>query len=329
MNRDRRITREELKIAVHDAYFSIKDNKDGKNADYIPYLASVDKDLFGIAVCLPDGEMITVGDCSYRFGIESISKVATAILVLKDYGSGTLLDMIGADATGMPFNSVLAILLENEHPSTPLVNAGAISAVSMVCPVGNSRGKWDAIVKNIAELCGSEVTLIDELYRSESVSNHNNRAIAWLLKSYNRIYDEPEMSLDLYTRQCSLGVTATQLSIMAGTIACGGYNPTTGKRVFDEIYAEKVTSLLASVGLYEHTGDWMFSCGIPAKSGVSGGIIGVLPGIFGIAVFAPPIDSSGNSVKGQLALKQIMENLRLHIFNGKRAVIVEEKAVTL
>ena len=119
MNRDRRITREELKIAVHDAYFGLKDNKDGKNADYIPYLASVDKDLFGIAVCLPDGEMITVGDCSYRFGIESISKVATAILVLKDYGSGTLLDMIGADATGMPFNSVLAILLENEHPSTP------------------------------------------------------------------------------------------------------------------------------------------------------------------------------------------------------------------
>ena len=181
MKRVRRITKDELKIAVHEAYLKFKDNSDGHNADYIPYLANVDSKLFGISVCLPDGETITVGDCNYRFGIESISKVATALLVLKEYGCETLLDMIGADATGMPFNSVLAILLENEHPSTPLVNAGAISAVSMVCPVGNSRGKWEAIKDNIDRLCGSEVTLIDELYRSESVSNHNNRAIAWLL----------------------------------------------------------------------------------------------------------------------------------------------------
>ena len=197
MKRDRRITKDELKIAVHDAYLKFKDRNDGHNADYIPYLANIDSKLFGIAVCLPDGDTITVGDCDYRFGIESISKVATAILVLKEYGCETLLDMIGADATGMPFNSVLAILLENEHPSTPLVNAGAISAVSMVSPVGNSRGKWEAIKENIEKLCGSEVTLIDELYRSESVSNHNNRAIAWLLKSYNRIYDEPELSLEI------------------------------------------------------------------------------------------------------------------------------------
>lgn len=327
MNRDRRITREELKIAINEAYISFKNNKAGKNADYIPYLANVDSDLFGIAVCLPDGETITVGDSDHVFGIESISKVATAALVLKDYGSETLLDMIGADATGMPFNSILAILLENEHPSTPLVNAGAISAVSMVRPVGNSCGKWEAIQQNIAELCGSEVHLIDELYRSESVSNHNNRAIAWLLKSYDRIYDEPDLSLDLYTRQCSLGVTARQLSIMAATIACGGYNPITGKRVFPATMASRVTSLMASVGFYERTGDWMFSCGIPAKSGVGGGIIGVLPGIFGIAAFSPPIDAAGNSVRAQLAIRHIMENLRLHIFNGERAVMVEGKPV--
>ena len=325
MNRDRRITREELKIAINEAYISLKDNKDGKNADYIPYLANIDSKLFGIAVCMPNGEIITVGDCNYEFGIESISKVATAILVLKDYGSETLLDMIGADATGMPFNSILAILLENEHPSTPLVNAGAISAVSMVRPVGNSRGKWEAIQQNIAELCGSEVHLIDELYRSESVSNHNNRAIAWLLKSYGRIYDEPEMSLDLYTRQCSLGVTAKQLSVMAATIACGGYNPTTGKRIFPTTIASKVTSLIASVGFYEHTGDWMFSCGIPAKSGVGGCIIGVLPGILGIAAFSPPIDDAGNSVRAQLAIREIMKKLNLHIFNGERVMMAEIK----
>lgn len=327
MYRDRRITREELKIAVNEAYKRFKGEKAGHNADYIPYLDKVDSNLFGIAVCLNDGEVISVGDCNYRFGIESISKVATALLVLKEYGPETVLDMIGADATGMPFNSVLAILLENEHPSTPLVNAGAISAVSLVRPVGDSRGKWEAITENIARLCGSEARLIDELYKSESVSNHNNRAIAWLLKSYSRIYDDPELALDLYTRQCSLGVTATQLSIMAATIAFGGYNPVTKRQVFPSSVSEKMTSMIATVGMYEHTGDWMFRTGLPAKSGVGGGIVGVLPGIFGIAAFAPPIDSSGNSVRAQLALRYIMEELRLHIFNGERAVVVEKEPI--
>lgn len=327
MYRDRRITREELKIAVNEAYKRFKGEKAGHNADYIPYLDKVDSDLFGIAVCLNDGEVISVGDCNYRFGIESISKVATALLVLKEYGPETVLDMIGADATGMPFNSVLAILLENEHPSTPLVNAGAISAVSLVRPVGDSRGKWEAITENIAQLCGSEARLIDELYKSESVSNHNNRAIAWLLKSYSRIYDDPELALDLYTRQCSLGVTATQLSIMAATIAFGGYNPVTKRRVFPSSVSEKMTSMIATVGMYEHTGDWMFRTGLPAKSGVGGGILGVLPGIFGIAAFSPPIDGSGNSVRAQLALRYIMDELRLHIFNGERAVVVEKEPI--
>ncbi len=329
MNRDRRITREELKAAVNAAYTSLKENREGRNADYIPYLANVDSQLFGIAVCLPGGETITVGDSNYRFGIESISKVATAILVLKEYGAETLLDMIGADATGMPFNSVLAILLENEHPSTPLVNAGAISAVSMVRPVGNSRGKWEAIERNIEELCGSRAPLIDELYRSESVSNHNNRAIAWLLKSYNRIYDDPEMSLDLYTRQCSLGVTAKQLSIMAATIALDGYNPVTKREVFPKNLASKVTALMSTTGFYERTGDWMFSVGIPAKTGVGGGIIGVLPGTFGIAAFAPPIDSAGNSVKAQLAIRHIMKELRLSIFSSERVQMVEGRPVCI
>ena len=323
MDRDRRITREELKAALYEAYRRFKGNSGGKNADYIPYLANVDKDLFGISICLKDGEVLTVGDCNYRFGIESISKVATALLVLKEYGPETIIDMIGADATGMPFNSILAILLENEHPSTPLVNAGAISAVSMVCPVGNSRGKWESILNNINELCGCKVQLIDELYKSESTSNHNNRAIAWLLKGYERIYDDPEISLDLYTRQCSLGVTAKELSIMAATIACGGYNPVTKRKVFPPLLTEKITSMIATVGMYEYTGDWMFKCGLPAKSGVGGGIMGVLPGIFGIAAFAPPIDKAGNSVKSQLALRYIMEQLRLNIFNGKRIVVVE------
>ena len=229
---DKKVTLAQLKEVVQEAYDQVKTNTGGKNADYIPYLANVNKDLFGISVCLLNGQTIHVGDTDYRFGIESVSKVHTAILALRQYGAKEILDKIGADATGLPFNSIIAILLENDHPSTPLVNAGAISACSMVQPIGDSAKKWDAIVGNVTDLCGSAPQLIDELYKSESDTNFNNRSIAWLLKNYNRIYDDPDMSLDLYTRQCSLGVTALQLSIAA---MCGvglgitfNYNGSTG-----------------------------------------------------------------------------------------------------
>lgn len=309
------ISKEQMRSLINEAYEKIKDDKAGKNADYIPYLARVDSKLFGIAACMPDGEIIAVGDCDYIFGIESVSKVMTAILILEQYGADTILHLIGADATGMPFNSVMAILLEKNHPTTPLVNAGAISAVSMVRPVGNSDDKWKAIVDNIERLCGERPRLIEELYKSESVSNFNNRAIAWLLKHYNRIYDDPDMSLDLYTRQCSLGITAKQLAICGATIANSGVNPVTKEKVFDKRLAPKITAMLAAVGFYEHTGDWMFTSGLPAKTGVGGGIMGVLPGRFGIAAFAPPLDGSGNSVKAQKALRYIMNRLETGVYN--------------
>lgn len=310
------ISKERMRSLIDEAYEKFKDDKTGKNADYIPYLARVDSKLFGIAACMPDGEIIAVGDCDYIFGVESVSKVMTAILILEQYGADTILHMIGADATGMPFNSVMAILLEKNHPTTPLVNAGAISAVSMVRPVGNSDDKWKAIVDNIERLCGERPRLIEELYKSESVSNFNNRAIAWLLKHYNRIYDDPDMSLDLYTRQCSLGITARQLAICGATIANGGINPVTKEKVFEKRLAPKITAMLAAVGFYEHTGDWMFTSGLPAKTGVGGGIMGVLPGRFGIAAFAPPLDGSGNSVKAQKALRYIMNKLETGIYNS-------------
>ena len=207
---DKKISVSQIKEAAQEAYEMYKSNTDGKNADYIPYLANIDKNLFGISICLLDGSIIQLGDSEYRFGIESVSKVHTAVLALRQYGAQKLLQMIGADATGLPFNSIMAILLEKDHPSTPLVNAGAITACSMVQPVGDSNKKWEAIVSNITDLCGSAPQLIDELYKSESATNFNNRSIAWLLKNYNRIYDDPDMSLDLYTRQCSLGITAAQ-----------------------------------------------------------------------------------------------------------------------
>ena len=320
---EKKISISQIKEVAQQAYNEVKGQTGGKNADYIPYLANIDSKLFGLSICLMNGQTINIGDTDYRFGIESVSKVHTAILILRQYGAQKVLDMIGADATGLPFNSIIAILLENDHPSTPLVNAGAISACSMVQPAGNSDKKWDAIVGNVTDLCGSAPQLIDELYKSESDTNFNNRSIAWLLKNYNRIYDDPDLSLDLYTRQCSLGVTALQLSIAAGTIANGGVNPVTKKEVFDAVLAPKITAMIAAVGFYEHTGDWMYTSGIPAKTGVGGGVMGVLPGQFGIAAFAPPLDGAGNSVKAQLAIQYVMNKLGLNVFSDNHLIVAD------
>ena len=317
------ISYSDIKECVDEAYDKFSNETGGKNASYIPFLAKVPSTLFGISVCLPDGQLIEKGDTAFRFGIESISKVPTALLVMKQSGADKVLKRIGADATGMPFNSIIAIMLENEHPSTPLVNAGAIAACSMVEPTGISRDKWSAIISFIEALCGSKVDVIDELYRSESATNFNNKAIAWLLKNYNRIYDNPDMALDLYTRQCSLGITAQQLGIAAGTIANNGVNPVTKQTVFEASLAPKITSMISTVGFYEHSGDWMYTAGIPAKSGVGGGVMAVLPGVMGVSAFAPPLDEAGNSVKAQSAIKFIMNKLGLGVFNGDNVTITE------
>lgn len=318
------LTHSRIKEAVEEAYNECKDIKGGHNADYIPFLANIDPNLFGISLTLPDGTQFNVGDTEYKFGIESVSKVLTAILVLKQQGAEAVLKQIGADATGLPFNSIFAILLENDHPSTPLVNAGAITACSMVEPKGDSWGKWEAIINNFTALCGSEAQVLDELYKSESETNFNNRSIAWLLKNYNRIYDDVPMSLDLYTRQCSVGITASQLSVCAGTIANGGLNPVTKEQVFAKELAPKITTLISTVGFYQNTGDWLYTSGIPAKSGVGGGVLGVLPGVFGVAAFAPPLDPAGNSVKAQAAVKAVMNKLGLGVFNGDRVTVVAD-----
>ncbi len=305
-----------IEEAVNEAYATVKDMEGGRNADYIPYLADVDPNLFAICLTLGDGSQISAGDVDAIFGIESVSKVPTAILAMEQAGADAVLDRIGANATGMPFNSITAILLENDSASTPLVNAGAIAACSMIEPIGDEFAKWDAFRHNRTAMGGSALTFIEELYRSEASNDSNNRAITWLLKSYDRIYDDPNMSLDLYTRQCSLGVTTEQLSIMAATIAFDGRNPATGEQAFPFELASKATSLMTTVGFYQNTGNWIFKTGIPAKSGVGGGILGVMPGLFGIAAFAPPLDDAGNSVKAQAAIKHIMGKLGLSIFSG-------------
>lgn len=323
------ISKSTLQHTIEEAYIAYRGDKGGHNADYIPYLANIDSNLFGICICLADGTVLEVGDTQYAFGIESVSKVHTAILVLRQLGAQTLLEKIGADATGLPFNSIEAILLEKDHPSSPLVNAGAISACSLVEPVGDAKRKWNAIVDNITDLCGSKPKLIQELYKSETATNFQNKSIAWLLKEYSRIYDDPDMSLDLYTRQCSLGITAQQLAISAATIAFDGINPVTNERVFDSGLSPKIVSLISTVGFYQHTGDWVYTSGIPAKTGVGGAVMGVLPGLFGICAFSPPLDGAGNSVRAQQAIKYICNSLGLNIFSTNNFVIAEAERCTL
>ena len=319
---ERTITVSDIRKAAQEAYNEAKGVKGGANADYIPYLANIDPELFGLSITLTDGTSFNFGDTEYRFGIESVSKVPTAILAMIQHTPDGVLERIGADATGLPFNSIFAILLENDHPSTPLVNAGAIAACSMIAPQGATDDKWKAITDNITALCGSAPELIDELYESETATNFNNRAISWLLKNYGRIYDDVDISLDLYTRQCSLGITSAQLAVMGATIANRGLNPVTAKQVFDPAISAKITTMMASVGFYQHTGDWLYTSGIPAKTGVGGGVMGVMPGLFGIAAFAPPLDGVGNSVKAQTAIRLLMSKLDLGIFSGDKVSVV-------
>ncbi len=310
-----------VRDTMEAAYNLAKSDSTGKNADYIPYLANIDPDLFAITISLPNGEIFGIGDEGYRFGIESISKVSTALLAMNQHGANAILDKIGADATGLPFNSIMAILMESEHPSTPLVNAGAISACSMISPAGDSLSKWGVIMDFMEALTSSKLEVIDELYNSESETNFNNKSIAWLLRNYDRIYDDPDISLDLYTRQCSVGISTQQLAIMAGTIAHSGINPLNGEVVFNSHLSSRIVSMMATVGFYERTGDWMFSTGVPAKSGVGGGVMAVVPGVMGIAAFSPRLDKSGNSVRAQAAISHIANSLNLNVYSPYRCTI--------
>lgn len=311
-----KLTGSRVEAAMAHAFAKAKAATGGENAHYIPYLANVDPSLLGLSVCLVDGTCLSLGDAAHPFGVESISKVFTAALILRQLGPEAVRQKIGADATGLPFNSIMAIILENHSPSTPLVNAGAISACSLVTPAGDADAKWAAITGMFEDLCGSPAPLIDELYRSESATNFDNRSIAWLLKDYGRIYDDVDLSLDLYTRQCSLAVTAEQLAHAAATIANGGVSPTDGREVLSADLARKLTSLICTVGFYQSTGDWLYRTGIPAKSGVGGGILAVVPGVMGIGAFAPPLDAAGNSVRGQEAVAALGEELGLNVFQG-------------
>ena len=259
--------------------------------------------------------MYGIGDSKYPFAIESISKLFTLCRVIQDLGVRAIEEKIGVNATGLPFNSVMAIELQEARTVNPFVNAGAMATVSLV-KGETSDARWNKIIGTMNSFAGRSLPVNEDVYRSESKTNIHNHAIVLLLKSYGRFYDNPAETLDLYTRQCSVAVSARDLAMMGATLANGGTNPVTEKRVMDERYVPKVLALMMTNGLYEASGEWVYRTGLPGKSGVGGGILAIVPGKFAIAAFSPPLDEAGNSVRGQKAIEYISETLRVNLFSA-------------
>ena len=298
--------------AVNDAYAKYKDTHEGKNADYIPALAKVDPNLFGIAVVTADGKVYTAGDITTEVSIQSISKVFTMAQVMNEQGPDAIFDNIGVDATGMRFNSIVSVEQSKKLAGGPemnaLVNPGAITATSMV--KGASADEvWAKIMGIHNDCAGRSLKVLDDVYESEAATNQRNQAIGMLMYAYEYIKSEPMQAVDLYTKQCSIGVNAKDLATMAATLAFGGTNPVTKKKVLDPNVVPRVLAVMATAGLYDDSGKWLYRTGLPGKSGVGGGIIAVSPGKFGIAVVSPPLDDAGNSVKAQKAIADISNAL--------------------
>jgi glutaminase len=303
---------------VDVAYERYRSNDQGQNASYYPALAKVPRELFGVCVVSTSGNVYAAGEVDYPFTIMSVSKPFVFALICQSIGADQARQKLGVNSTGLPFNSIMAVEMNPDHLTNPMVNPGAIAAVSLT-PGEDSEAKWQFIHKGLSRFAGHELKLNDEVYASASASNQRNQAIARLLESLDRIYFDPFETVDLYTRQCSLNVTTRDLAVMAATLADGGVNPVTHERVLDAALCVPVLAVMATAGLYETSGDWLYEIGLPGKSGVSGGIVTVAPGKGGLGVFSPPLDSAGNSVRGQLATRFLSQKLGLNLFASKPA----------
>src|SRR5882672_507748 len=311
-----------IQTAVNAAYAKYRTLQEGKNADYIPALAKVDPNLFGIAIVTGDGKVFTAGEVGSEVSIQSISKVFTMARVIQDQGPDAIEKNIGVDATGMRFNSIVSVEFAKKllggPEINPLVNPGAITATSMV--KGDSADEvWAKIIGTYSDFAGRPLSVLSDVYKSESDTNQRNQAIGMLMYAYEYIKSNPAQATDLYTRQCSVGVNAKDLAAMAATLAFGGKNPLTGKQVLSAANVPYVLAVMATAGLYDDSGKWLYHTGLPAKSGVGGGIIAVSPGNFGIAVVSPPLDDAGNSVRAQKAIRDISTALNGNPYSVKAA----------
>jgi len=302
----------EIQAALDGAYAKYKDLKEGKNADYIPALAKVDSNIFGIALVTADGKVYTTGDVKSQVSIQSISKVFTLAKVIEEQGPEAIAKTIGVDATGMRFNSIVSIEFSQKSLGGPemnsLVNPGAIATTSMV--KGSTRDEvWNSILGYYSDFAGRPLTVDQEVFKSEGDTNQRNQAIGYLMYAYGYIKANPMQATDVYTEQCSVSVNAKDLATMAATLANAGKNPVTGKQLMKAANVPHVLAVMATAGLYDDSGKWLYRTGLPGKSGVGGGLIAVSPGKFGIAVIAPPLDKAGNSVKAQKTIAYISDAL--------------------
>jgi glutaminase len=302
----------EFQRLVDSAHARYKDLKDGKNADYIPILTETPSDLFGVVIVTKEGKVYSAGDVDYAFSIQSVSKPFTAALVMTEQGPEVLRDKIGVEPTGLAFNSKLALAVY-ENSQNPLVNAGALAAVSLV-KASSEQERWNKVQQNLSDFAGRQLGVLEKVYDSEYTTAFGNRGIANLLFNWGRLYSDPEEALRVYTRQCSVGVTARDLGVMGATLANGGVNPLTGKQVMNPKDVPELLAVMATAGFYDESGEWMYTAGLPAKTGVGGGIVAVVPGRFAIAAFSPRLNEAGNSVRSLNAIRDIAGELGVGVF---------------
>jgi glutaminase len=302
----------EFQRLVDAAYAKYKGLQEGKNADYIPILTETPSDLFGVVIVTKDGKVYSAGDVDYQFSIQSVSKPFTAALVMTQQGPAVLKEKIGVEPTGLSFNSKLALAI-HEDSLNPLVNAGAIAAVSLV-QATSEADRWNQVSQNLSDFAGRPLTVLEKVYESEYTTAFGNRGIANLLYNWGRLYSEPEEALRVYTRQCSVGVSAKDLGMMGATMANGGVNPLTQKQVMPAKHVPELLAIMATAGFYDESGVWMYTAGLPAKTGVGGGIVAVVPGRFAIAAFSPRLNEAGNSVRSMKAIREIAAELGVGVF---------------
>jgi len=308
-----------LQALVSEVHEQYKTNADGQNSQVYPALAAENRDLFGVCVVATSGSAYAAGDADHEFTIMSVAKPFVFALVCEALGADALRDRIGVNATGLPFNSLTAIEQSGDGRTNPMVNPGAMATASLV-PGRNADAKWKAILGGLSRFAGRDLSLNDEVYASASATNFQNQSIARLLQSRRRIYLDPAEATDLYTKQSSINVSARDLAVMGATLADGGVNPIIKERVIDPAICHYTLAVMATAGLYETSGDWLYDIGVPGKSGIGGGIVAVSPGKGGLGTFAPPLDKAGNSVKGQLVARALSQRLGMDLFASRPTV---------
>lgn len=297
---------------IEQAHQKYKSNNDGKVADYIPALATYSPKNFAITIATVDGKIYQVGDVNKPFPMESLSKV----FAMEQHGPQVVLDKLGANATGMPFNSGLAVELTKGAPENPLVNAGAMSTVSLI-EAKDKTDRWNKILDNLNVWADATLTVNEPVFKSEMETNQHNQALAKLMESYNSFYGNTDEAVEIYTRQCSVDITVEQLAKMGAVLANKGKSPFNGKQLLNEKYVPQVLAEMAIAGLYDGSGKWLYTVGIPAKSGVGGGMVAVVPGEYAIAVYSPPLDEAGNSVRAQKTIEYVAEATKANVFLAK------------